>query len=218
MIKFYLCSLFLLYSINSFATENIFMEEYFSGIDGRLINVMSPCAPGCIAEIEVNDTIIRSPTAGIGWEELYNLEEEQDNLITLMYSENEGPYVIHKRSKKEFSLVGPVEYHPIDYALENCYSMPGGHTTAGMNNCLWGAELAWDSELNRVYDGLGGPSNIELKKSHLAWIKFRDAEFEWFTTAFGSRQGSKWTFGIIGRRVDLIRQQVERLQSFYAGS
>ena len=218
MIKFYFYGLPLLYSLNVFASENFFMKEYFSGIDGRLINVMSPCAPGCVAEIEIKDSIIRSPTAGIDWDELYSLEEDKDNFITLMYSETQGPYVIHKGSKNKFSLVGPVEHHPIDYALRNCYSIPSGQTTAGINNCLWGAELAWNIELNRVYDEVGGSSNIELRKTQLAWIKFRDAQFEWFNTAFGKRHGSKWSYGIAKRRVELLRQQVERLQSFYEGS
>jgi uncharacterized protein YecT (DUF1311 family) len=217
MIKLYPFILTLLCSLNVSASGNSFMEDFFPLLEGSLINVMSPCDPGCYAEIKINEDTISSPTSGIYWEELYKLEEDKNNKITLMYSISEGPYVIHENSKKKFKLVGSMEKHPIDYALENCYSSPRGQSTIGINSCLIGAEMVWDAELNRVYSDLGGSNNIELKNTQLAWIKFRDAQFTWFNKAILHKQGSKWSYGVRERRVNLIRQQVERLQSFYKG-
>jgi uncharacterized protein YecT (DUF1311 family) len=64
---------------------------------------------------------------------------------------------------------------------------------------------------------LGGSSNTDVKSAQLAWISYRDAQFHWFNSFLDSKLGSKWSYGVGKRRVLLIRQQVEHLQSFYAG-
>jgi uncharacterized protein YecT (DUF1311 family) len=108
-----------------------------------------------------------------------------------------------------------LDKHPIDYALQNCYSIH--RSQAGSTACLAGAEAAWDAELNRVYLVLGGSSNKTLRTAQLAWIKFRDAQFEWFKSAFYKKSGSKWASAVASRRLQVVRQQVEHLQSYYKG-
>ena len=87
----------------------------------------------------------------------------------------------------------------------------------GMYDCHMQVLSAWDAELLRVYRELGGSKNPELKAAQLAWIKYRDAQFKWIETEFGKRQGSKWINGIMVREIELVRNQVERLQSVYKG-
>jgi len=208
---------FIFLSINALANEESFMGEFYDRQDGNLINVMAPCDPGCYVEIKIGNDVFSSTTSGIGLERLYDLEDEKDSSITLNYSFEKGIYVVHSSTKTIFSLNGKLDNHPIDFALNNCYSKPSGLTTMGMVACLRGAEEAWDAELNRIYKDLGGANNPPLKSTQLAWISFRDAQFSWFNSWLSSKQGSKWSYGIGERRVLLIRQQVDHLQSFYAG-
>jgi uncharacterized protein YecT (DUF1311 family) len=206
-------------SAPAFAKEESFMQEFYDSQSGSLLNIMAPCDPGCYAEIKIGEIVISAPTSGIDWEKLYALEDEKDNSVTLNYSRKRGVYITHSSTNAIFSLNGRLEknQHPIDFALSNCYSKPEGQTTMGMVSCLRGAEDSWDSELNRVYRMLGGSSNTDVKSAQLAWISYRDAQFHWFNSFFDSKLGSKWSYGVGKRRVLLIRQQVEHLQSFYAG-
>jgi len=197
--------------------EEPFMKEFYASKHGKLTNVMAPCDPGCYVEIDIAGHVFSTTTSGIGWERLYDLEDEKDKSVTLNYSQETGVYIIHPSTNTMFNLNGKIEKHPIDYALRNCNSTPGGQTTMGMVSCLKGAEEAWDLELNRIYKQLGGSSNKSLKSAQKAWISFRDAEFNWFSSYFASKQGSKWSYGVGERRVLLIRQQVEHLQSFHKG-
>jgi uncharacterized protein YecT (DUF1311 family) len=197
--------------------EEHFMKEFYTSKSGKLINVMAPCEPGCYVEIDIDGRVMSTTTSGIGWERLYELEDEKDTSVTLNYSQEKGVYIIHSSTNASFNLNGKMEQHPIDYALRNCYSTPFGQTTMGMVSCLRGAEEAWDLELNRIYKQLGGSSNKSLKSAQKAWISFRDAEFNWFNSFFASKEGSKWSYGIGQRRVLVIRQQVEHLQSFHKG-
>ncbi|WP_018625722.1 lysozyme inhibitor LprI family protein [Kangiella aquimarina] len=208
---------FIFLSANALANEESFMEEYYDKQDGDLINVMSPCDPGCHVEIEIGNNVFSSITSGIGWERLYELEDEEDSSITLNYSFEKGVYVVHSSTNTIFSLNGKLEHHPIDFALSNCFSKPSGQTTMGMVACLRGAEETWDVELNRIYEDLGGANNSLLKSTQLAWISYRDSQYSLFNSWLDSKQGSKWIYAISKGRVLLIRQQVEHLQSFYTG-
>ena len=207
----------LIASMNSFGNDESFMDRFFEIKRGRLVNVMAPCDPGCYVEIDINGTVLSTTTSEIGWEKLYELEDANDGNVTLNYSLEHGSYVIHTNTNTTFLLNGVIEQHPIDYALQNCHSSPGGQTTMGMVSCLVGAEQAWNEQLNITYNQLGGSNNKPLKNAQLAWIPFRDAQFNWFVSYFASKQGSKWGPAIQERRINVIRQQVEHLQSAYRG-
>jgi uncharacterized protein YecT (DUF1311 family) len=208
----------LLFLSSSASSNNLtFMKEFFSSQNGKLINVMGPCDPGCYVEIDIDGNLISTTTSGIDFERLYELKNDKDRNITLNYSLEYGSYVVHTSTNTKFLLNGRMDKHPIDFALKNCYSSPQGSTSIGMKFCLINAEEAWDNQLNITYNQLGGSSNEPLKKAQQAWIKYRDAQFDWFYTHFGSKQGSKWDLAISERKITLIRQQVEFLQSAYAG-
>lgn len=210
-------AILLLLPIKILASETTFMEQFYNGQNAKLLNVMAPCDPGCYVEIEIANNVFSVATSGVGWKRLYSLVDEKDNSVTVNYSQEKGVYVIHSGTNTMFSLNGTIENHPIDYALANCYSAPAGQTTMGMVFCLREAEETWGNELNRIYRMLGGASNEPLKSAHLAWTSYRDAQFNWFNSFLSSKKGSKWSYGIGERRVLLVRQEVEHLQSFYAG-
>ncbi len=204
-------------SMDSFGNDQSFMDSYFESKIGKLVNVLSPCDPGCYVEIDIDGNHFSTTTSGIHWEKLYDLEDEKDSSVTLNYSLEHGSYVVHTSTNTKFLLNGTIDKHPIDFALENCYSSPIGQTTIGMSVCLSGAAQAWDDQLNITYKQLGGSSNEPLRNAQLAWTKFRDAQFDWFISHFGSKQGSKWGPAIQKRKITVIRQQVELLQSAYRG-
>lgn len=203
-------------SMDSFGNDQSFMDVFFESQAGKLVNVSSPCDPGCYVEIDINGNRF-STTSGIDWERLYELEDEKNSNVTLNYSLEHGSYVVHTSTNTKFLLNGTIDKHPIDYALETCYSNAEGQTTLGMSVCLGGAEEAWNDQLDITYKQLGGSSNEPLRNAQLAWIKFRDAQFDWFISHFGSKQGSKWGRAIQERKITVIRQQVELLQSAYRG-
>jgi uncharacterized protein YecT (DUF1311 family) len=198
------------------ASESNAIESFST--KGELVNVMSPCDPGCYVEIAIGDgVIISSPTAGVDWEKLYSLEKLPNKATTLMYSVDEGAYAVHEQSGTKIYLTGSMDPHPIDIGLKQCLSSPEGQTTMGINVCLGYAFEAWGSELDRVYVKLGGPENPELEAAQSAWKQYRDAQFNWIYAAFGDRQGSKWSYGIQDRKIRLITDRIEQLQSFYKG-
>ncbi len=204
-------------AMDSLGSDQGFMDRYFESKIGKLVNVSSPCDPGCYVEIDIDGDLFSTTTSGIHWEKLYELKDEKDNSVTLNYSLDNGSYLVHTSTNTKFLLNGTMDKHPIDYALENCYSSAMGQTTIGMSMCLEGAAQAWDDQLNITYEQLGGSSNEPLRNAQLAWIKFRDAQFDWFISHFGSKQGSKWGAVIQERKITVIRQQVELLQSAHLG-
>ena len=215
--KYIPITLLLMLAMDSLGSDQGFMDRYFESKIGKLVNVSSPCDPGCYVEIDIDGDLFSTTTSGIHWEKLYDLKDEKDNSVTLNYSLNNGSYLVHTSTNTKFLLNGTMDKHPIDYALENCYSSAMGQTTIGMSMCLEGAEQAWDDQLNITYEQRGGSSNEPLRNAQLAWIKFRDAQFDWFISHFGSKQGSKWGAVIQERKITVIRQQVELLQSAYLG-
>ena len=194
------------------------IEDYYQPIEGRFLNVLSPCDPSCYIKVGFGEHgVFSNPTIGVDSDTLYALRDKPKRTMTLYYNSKEGPFLIDNLSGLKIRMVGAFEKHPIDIAAGHCFDAPGGGTTAGMYYCHVQVLYAWDIELNRVYKDLGGSENPELKAAQLAWIKYRDAQFKWIETEFGSRDGSKWINGVMTRKIELIRNQVERLQSYYKG-
>jgi len=194
------------------------IDEYYKPIKGEFLNVSAPCDPGCYITVDFGDYgVFSNPTSGVKADDLYALEDKPKRSMTLYYNIEEGPFLIDSLSGLKINVVGVFKKHPIDIAEKNCIASPGGGTTMGMNVCYEQALAAWDAELNRVYKDLGGSKNPELKAAQVAWIKYRDAQFKWIVTEFGRRDGSKWAAGIMAREIEVVRNQVETLQSAYRG-
>lgn len=164
-------------SMDSFGNDQSFMDSYFESKIGKLVNVLSPCDPRCYVEIDIDGNHFSTTTSGIHWEKLYDLEDEKDSSVledekdssvTLNYSLEHGSYVVHTSTNTKFLLNGTIDKHPIDFALENCYSSLMGQTTIGMSECLSGALQTWDDQLNITYKQLGGSSNEPLRNAQQA--------------------------------------------------
>ena len=220
--RFFLVVLLILLSLQFMNREEAFasgIDEYYKPITGDFLNITWP---GCNVEIDFGPLgIISCPVSEDYSDDLYALRDIlRDNhkiTMTLYYNSKEGPFLVDNKVMLKVPVLGFIKIHPIDISENNCFSAPGGETTMGMFNCRRKVLAAWDVELNRVYRNLGGSKNPELKAAQLAWIKYRDARFKWIDAEFGKRQDSKWINKIMTRKIEIVRNQVERLQSFYQG-
>jgi len=109
--------------------------------------------------------------------------------------------------------------HPIDKSEEVCISE--NSTTAGMVNCSNEARKKWDAEMNKYYKLLMGlldkKGQGNLRESQLAWLKFRDAEFESIENMY-HQMATMYIPIRSGDRMDIVKQRALQLKSYYEGS
>lgn len=107
--------------------------------------------------------------------------------------------------------------NPIDTKVRQC--IENDPSTAGMVLCYSEAEKEWDLELNRNYQllmsVLDNEGKKQLKSSQLAWIKYRDAEFAFLETFYGSFTGTMFSLFIATKRMDMIRSRALELKTYY---
>ncbi|GBC61791.1 hypothetical protein DENIS_2753 [Desulfonema ishimotonii] len=111
---------------------------------------------------------------------------------------------------------GEENSHPITVRLNRC--MDRDTSTAGMVNCLGVAYDSWDRELNRVYGELMARLNPKekkaLKTAQLAWLRYRDREFESIGSIYAGFDGTMYRPMHIDSRVAIVRQRVLILLSY----
>lgn len=183
------------------------------GIAARFVNFHDP---GFIRIKLENGELIDTTYSEIDFETLFDEEQKDEGSakrgdMMITYSIADGVMVKDINTGKIFSLNGVIEYHPIDWAMSQCKNR--SVSTMSHMSCK-GLELdAWDAELNRAYKALGGSKNLKLKKAQLAWIKFRDAQNEYFRSVYSSRQGTIWGLVSMDHVISTTRNQAEQLQS-----
>lgn len=155
------------------------------------------------------------------FEALHALQNKQEKtgkklIYLLKYTNKEGPQIYVPQSKRYFKILGSIENHPIDIALQECFSE--FYSTSGMIRCEQLALDAWDAELNRVYKALGGGKNTSLKKAQIAWVKYRDAQTEALRKEFGTREGTIWGVILMGYIVDITKTQANVLKTMNSKS
>jgi uncharacterized protein YecT (DUF1311 family) len=128
----------------------------------------------------------------------------------LKYTNRDGVQLYVPKLKKHFKIIGTIEEHPIDLALQECASE--FYSTIGMVECSTLALDAWDAELNRAYKALGGSKNTTLKKAQLAWIKYRDAQKAAFIEEYADSEGTIWRIFIASDILDLTKAQANILK------
>lgn len=111
------------------------------------------------------------------------------------------------------------EKHQRDKSLEECIAK--NSSTQEMCKCGENALKQWDAELNKYYKLLMSILSTDakkgLKKSQLAWIKFRDLEFGFlegensYFQDFGSYIGPT----IISNKNDIVEARALELKSYY---
>lgn len=106
-----------------------------------------------------------------------------------------------------------VENHPIDRELEQ--KIDEDPSTAGMINALQWAEKEWDKLLNANYkalmEKLDKESQGRLRESQRAWIKFRDLEYEFNGSFWGSFDGTMYRTFSPSFRTDFVKERALRL-------
>jgi len=106
--------------------------------------------------------------------------------------------------------------HPIDIEEEKCLNKD--LTTAGMANCSYEAREKWDKELNRYYKllftVLNEQKKAKLKESQLAWIKFRDLEFENIENMY-PQDASMYIPIRQSDKSDIVKQRALQLKAYY---
>lgn len=132
-------------------------------------------------------------------------DEKATRNILLFYTTTKGVYLKDIGSKKIISLPRSIDPHPIDIAVARC----GNETPIpiGYEHCAKLEYLAWDKEMNRAFKELGGNRNKELLTAQLAWIKFRDAQLEYYKSLYFPQQGSKWGRIYLNAKTDITRKQ-----------
>lgn len=142
------------------------------------------------------------------------LPEKPEELAALVKSFNEAAAAAGSENTEE-AWEGD-DIHAIDMALSEC--MARDSSTAGSVACLDTAYKAWDAELNRVYQELGNRAGAErkesLKKAQLAWIKYRDTEFEWIITLYAKETGTMYTVMAASDRVEVVRRRALELSAY----
>lgn len=109
------------------------------------------------------------------------------------------------------------EQHSIDKELTSCIDKSNCVTTE-MVKCGEEAYKKWDAELNKYYGllmkRLGDDAKKKLKESQIAWLKFRDLEFDFIPQYFtdpGSYQGP----AIAENKMDIVKARTLELKAYY---
>jgi uncharacterized protein YecT (DUF1311 family) len=99
--------------------------------------------------------------------------------------------------------------HPIDKFLDACTNKDP--STAGVLKCTDAAYQKWDQELNKNYvalmDKLKPAGKQALKSAQLAWLKYRDAEFQNIDGIYGSLEGTMYIPMHEYRRISVIKER-----------
>jgi len=107
----------------------------------------------------------------------------------------------------------------IDTQLSECLDNSENQSTYGMMACIDTAYVAWDNELNTIYNllmtVLTPEEKEKLKTAQRNWIAFRDAESEFIGTYSFDLGGSMYRVSANYRVMELVRIRVLQLQSHY---
>ena len=183
-------------------------REYYTVETKGTIN--SIYDPGHIVIKTVEGMTIDARYNDFEYEALSALENNKEQLL-VTYSTANGCQIKDLKSKKVFKLFGSGTNVFADRGSEKC--LDTGDTTLGMVHCADLSYQAWDSILNRVYVALGGNKNTQLKKTQQSWIKYRKEQELLSDQVYKNKEGSMWSHVLIDRKVDIIKNQVELLQS-----
>jgi uncharacterized protein YecT (DUF1311 family) len=204
-LKFLFSVVVLFTSANTTATEPPTTLQF-----KRAATFLGISDPSLIQLKLVTGEIINTNYEGIEFDQLYHWERKNSkHKLIVSYSSDNGVEVLEPLSGIKFSLSGVIDKHPIDLAEEDC-SASG--ITLHMEACKQLQLKAWDMELNRSYQALGGAKNLELRAAQRAWLAFRDAQIQYMQSHY-NRSGSIWGTVYISRIVDLTRSQTNRLKS-----
>lgn len=103
--------------------------------------------------------------------------------------------------------------HPIDIALDKC--LEKNSNAVGMLGCIDKAYDQWDQELNTQYqklsNGLNTDQKAKLRTAQLAWIRFRDTEFQNIESIYGAMNGTMYIPMAAYAKMEALQQRTLQL-------
>lgn len=207
-----LCTLFCTGLISTAGEKNA-LEEFTKAVPVEFIETYDP---GYIRLKYKGGDEINAIYIGVDYQLLWKWQEEVEKTkknrpMTLRYTLKDGVVVTDNNTGKSFQLPGVIDNHPIDYAIDAYQGKDG--STLGMMVSYSEGEKAWDAELNRIYQALGGSMNVTLREAQRAWIKYRDAQIKLIHQQYAKREGTIWGVVYASRVMTITKDQAVRLQS-----
>ncbi|GBG12538.1 uncharacterized protein NMK_0069 [Novimethylophilus kurashikiensis] len=108
--------------------------------------------------------------------------------------------------------------HPIDLWAEKANEKTGG-ISVNVRKVQSEEYSRWDKELNQTYSSLFAKLNDadknRLKEAQRAWLKYRDAEIEWYwSKAMFGDEGTSAPIIVAGIGIDMLRKRVCDLMQY----
>ncbi len=110
---------------------------------------------------------------------------------------------------------------PIEASSKACFASPAGQTTSGMTECSRQAYVAYDRELNAVYQSVlkhVDPASAALiRDAQRQWVALQAADQAADNGPWRNDRGSMTTPDIEALRIDAIRQRIAKLRYYDPG-
>jgi uncharacterized protein YecT (DUF1311 family) len=108
---------------------------------------------------------------------------------------------------------------PIDKAATECLNSPAGQTTAGMVDCSHKAFVAYDKQLNEIYQkvlaSVDPESAKQIRDAQRKWVAWREAQIKADNGPWRADRGTIASMDIEAMNVDAVRARIKELQ-YYA--
>ena len=109
------------------------------------------------------------------------------------------------------ALVGPIkEGHPVSRAEQSAIAKCS--TTQEIIHAKRLALAAWQAEMIRAYEALGGDESASLRRARDAWVKFKEAQMTQVVELYGQRGGSISAQLVLQRETELTRDYANLLK------
>ena len=145
----------------------------------------------------------------------WETKDEQSSVprrLIIIYTTDQGVILKDPVNNNVIPLKGAMSSHPIDWAATACRNY--ARTTIDDRECKDITLKAWDNELNRVYQSLGGSENHKLRDAQRAWLKFRDRSIDFLNDKYITKQGTIHGLYYMDDIIELTRSQTLRLQRY----
>ena len=183
------------------------------GIPGKFLKGYDP---GYVVIKLDSGGMIDTKYSGIDFETIYMWEKDVEKTgtprdVMITYSLNRGVVAKDIETGMTFELDGTLVNHPIDVAQSECQIQYS--STSGMKHCSQLVLKAWEVELQKAYEALGGKENPALTHSQEAWLEFRDKQLTYLKSQYSSRRGTIWGVVYMNHVVAMAKDRAKFLQS-----
>ena len=189
-------------------------EVIEDGFDGTFLGLHDPgyitirLDNGKIIDTRYSDVEFNIHTE---WDYAHGDSTSKQRRVNISYRNAEGVILKDYATGEKFRLSGIIENHPIDVADDLCGS---SGTTYIMKHCHRLAMEAWEAEMLRAYNDLGGDQNEMLRDSQVAWEEYEKTNSRALHAIwFGPNSGSGGPVQFLSRKKNLIRERANQLKS-----